>query len=155
MPRTDDGAPARGATLIELATALAIVAVLASIAWPSYRSAVLKGQRADARAAILDLLQQQERRATQTGTYLEVATPGATGTPFKTFTGDRPETASHLLAATACAPGTGGVASLQDCVRVTATPGRDDAEVGTLWMESTGARGCDGTARQEPRACWP
>ena len=109
----------------------------------------------EARAAILDLLQQQERVMTQTGAYVAVKTPGATGTPFKTHSGDNVATAAYLLAAAACDAGDGVVPSLDECVRVTATPTRADRAVDVLWMESSGARGCEGTARSEARTCWP
>jgi len=55
--------------------------------------------------------------------------------------------------ATACAAETGAAPSLADWVRVTATPTRPDPAIDVLWMESTGARGCEGTARSEPHAC--
>lgn len=158
MPRTDRAGAVtatRGFTLIELVIAVAIVALLASIALPAYQSAVWKARRAEARAAILDLLQQQERLLTQTGAYLAVKTPGATGTPFKTHSGDSPATAAYLLSATACDAEDGTAPSLDECVRVVATPTRADLAVDALWMESTGARGCDGAARSEARTCWP
>jgi type IV pilus assembly protein PilE len=158
MPRTDRasaGTDARGFTLVELVVAVAIVALLATIALPAYQGSVLKARRAEARAAILDLLQQQERVMTQTGAYVAVKTPGATGTPFKTYSGDNVATAAYLLAAAACDAGDGVVPSLGECVRVTATPTRADRAVDVLWMESSGARGCEGTARSEARTCWP
>lgn len=158
MPGTDRasaGPGARGFALIELVVAMAIVALLAAVALPAYQGSVLKARRAEARAAILDLLQQQERVMTQTGSYREVRTPGAGDTPFKTHSGDDPASAAYLLAATACDAGDGASPSLGECVRVTATPTRADLAVGTLWMESSGARGCEGTARSQARACWP
>jgi len=159
MPGTDHagagtGTGARGFTLIELVVVVAVVALLATVALPAYQTSVLKARRAEARTAILDLLQQQERVMTQTGTYVAVKTPGATGTPFKTHSGDDPATAAYRLAATACDAG-GAAPSLGECVRVTATPTRADPAVDILWMESSGARGCEGTARSEARTCWP
>jgi type IV pilus assembly protein PilE len=155
MPRAPrSAAPARGFTLIELMIVVAVVAILAAVALPSYQESILKGRRGEARAAILDFLQQQERFMTQTGAYREVTTPGATGTPFKTYAGDSLAAASHLLSATACDNGSGGTSPLNECVRVSATPQRADPVAGVLWMENTGRKGCDGTGRQEPRTCW-
>ena len=48
-----------GFTLIELMIVVAIVAILASIAYPSYKDSVLKSRRAEARTALSELLQQQ------------------------------------------------------------------------------------------------
>ena len=59
----------RGFTLIELMITVAIVGILASIAYPSYIESVRKGRRAEARAALTELMQQQERFMTQNNTY--------------------------------------------------------------------------------------
>ena len=42
--------PAAGFTLIELMITVAIIAILASVAYPSYRDHVAKGRRAEAKA---------------------------------------------------------------------------------------------------------
>ena len=51
----------RGFTLIELMIVVAIVAILTSVAYPAYTSSIIKGKRAEARAALTELMQQQER----------------------------------------------------------------------------------------------
>ena len=56
---------ATGFTLVELMIVVAIVGILAAIAYPSYVDSVRKGKRADGRAALTSLLQQQERYFTQ------------------------------------------------------------------------------------------
>lgn len=58
-----------GFSLIELLAALAIVAILAAIALPSYQDSVRKARRADAKAALNDIAQRLERCRTQFGTY--------------------------------------------------------------------------------------
>jgi type IV pilus assembly protein PilE len=133
---------------------VAVIGILAAIALPSYRESILKGRRSEARAAVLDFLQQQERFMTQTGAYREVATAGATGTPFKTFAGDNPASASYLLSATACATSAGATMPLDECVRISAIPRKADPAVDVIWMESTGRKDCTGTRREEPRLCW-
>lgn len=137
----------RGFTLIELMITVAIVAILAAIAYPAYQDSVIKGKRAEGRAALVDFMQQQERYMTQAGTYLAV-TAGATGVPFKTFSGDKPSNPAYKIGAEAC----GGGTSLRECVRVFAVPQFSDAEAGTLRIVSTGAKDCTGT---KPSVCWP
>ncbi len=60
---------AQGFTLIELLIALACVALLASFAWPSYQNLVLKSQRAQARASLLQAANWFERAASANGSY--------------------------------------------------------------------------------------
>ncbi|MEW5248924.1 type IV pilin protein [Microbulbifer sp. 2201CG32-9] len=59
----------RGFTLIELMIAVAIVAILAAVAWPSYQAQVRATNRADAQGALLGLAQAMERHFTQNGSY--------------------------------------------------------------------------------------
>lgn len=59
----------RGLTLIELMVALGIVAILMSVAYPSYLEQVRKGRRADAQAVLLEATQFMERFATENLRY--------------------------------------------------------------------------------------
>jgi type IV pilus assembly protein PilE len=59
----------RGFTLIETLIVVAIIAVLAMIALPGYNQYVMRGHRAHARAALLQLAQWMEREATARGAY--------------------------------------------------------------------------------------
>jgi type IV pilus assembly protein PilE len=63
-----------GFTLIELMIVLAIVGILAKIAYPSYQDSMTKSRRADAKSALLELSVFMERLYTTTGCY----NPGAT-----------------------------------------------------------------------------
>ena len=59
----------QGFTLIELLIALACVAALTTLAWPSYQSLILKNQRAQARASLLQAAHWFERTASANGSY--------------------------------------------------------------------------------------
>lgn len=59
----------RGFTLIELMITVAIVGILAAIAYPSYQQYVLRSHRATAQADLLELAQWMERNYTQTNSY--------------------------------------------------------------------------------------
>jgi type IV pilus assembly protein PilE len=66
----------RGFTLIEALIVVALIAVLAAIALPSYNQYVMRGHRAQARAALMKLAQWMEREATVRGSYpLEIDIP--------------------------------------------------------------------------------
>ena len=55
----------RGFTLIELMTVIVVVAILASIAVPSYRNYLLRAQRTEATTALLNLQAAQDLIQTQ------------------------------------------------------------------------------------------
>jgi len=59
----------RGFTLIELMIAVAVVGILAAIAYPSYQDSVRKARRADAKSALLDAAQRQERFYSENSQY--------------------------------------------------------------------------------------
>ena len=65
----------RGFSLIELLITLAVMGVLASIAYPAYTRHVERSDRAQARAALLEAAQYLERYYTTQGTYLNAVLP--------------------------------------------------------------------------------
>lgn len=59
----------KGFTLIELMVTVAIVAILAAIAYPSYRNQIRKSNRAVAKSTLMTYAQSLERCFTQNATY--------------------------------------------------------------------------------------
>ena len=159
----------QGFTLIELMIVVAIVAIIASLAYPAYTDSILKGKRAEGRTALTELMQQQERYMTQRNCYLGFTSNGSVdGTPtapspsaacggttasfaalnfpFKTFSGSQAGSSAYLLSAEACP-----TISIQECVRVLATPTGSDPAANVMRMTSTGIKDCTGT---KPTLCW-
>jgi type IV pilus assembly protein PilE len=59
----------KGVTLIELMIVIVVVAILASIAVPSYRQYVLRSHRVEAKTALLNLAAAQEKFYLENNTY--------------------------------------------------------------------------------------
>jgi type IV pilus assembly protein PilE len=136
---------AAGFTLIELMIVVAVIGILAAIAYPSYTEYVLRGRRAEARTALIELMQQQERFYTQNGTYALVPT----NTAFKTFSGDNAANSYYTLSSVKCtAPD-----DLKLCINNVATlkTATSDPKAGNLSLDSTGTKLCDGTNKD---LCW-
>lgn len=93
----------RGVTLIELMIVIIVVAILASIAVPSYRQYVLRSHRTEAKAALMNLAAAQEKFYLQNNTYTDELTdapPDGLGIP------DTTENGSYTIAITAGADAT-------------------------------------------------
>ncbi|MET3443556.1 type IV pilus assembly protein PilE [Variovorax paradoxus] len=128
-----------GFTLVEVMIVVAIVAILAAISYPSYLGLVRKGWRAEARSALMQQMQQQERQYTLTGQYKR----------YEGESGEGGAGGKYFVESGNCE----GQGSIDRCIRLTATPkpGFSDPEVGALWIDSMGGKGCNGT---EGAWCW-
>jgi len=134
-----------GFSLIELMIAVGIVGILAAVALPQYTSYTKRAKRTECRAALMQVMQQQERYFTQQNTYLSYASADA-GIPMKQFSGESPASSSCLVSAAVCAG-----SALNACVAVQGTPTLPDPEVGNITLRSDGTRGCSGTDQSK---CW-
>jgi type IV pilus assembly protein PilE len=63
------GAHSGGFTLIEVVVVMAIIAILAAIAIPNYTEYIRRGHRSDAKTALLQVAQWQERFRTENNAY--------------------------------------------------------------------------------------
>lgn len=137
MKATHPAHPAPGFTLLELLFALACVAALATLAWPSYQSLILRSQRAQARASLLQATHWFERAASANGSYpLTVDVPAS----VLQIDGQRYKMS---------------VSSTAQSYTLSATPlGAQMADVcGVLTINHLGVRGVQG-ASQTAAQCW-
>ena len=141
-----------GFTLIEVMIVVVIVAILAAVAIPSYVESVSRAARADARAAMMTMMQQQERFFSQSNTYQAVSNSSANAT-FKNWSGDGTHAAAKwILSAAACA-GDG----ITDCIAITAVPHISvwtDATVSSMNFTSRGQATCTPSGLSVS-TCWP
>lgn len=121
---------ARGFTLIELMIAVAIVGVLVAIAYPSYTNSLIKGNRANAKAFLLDVAQKQQQFLLDNRAYATKAELEAAGiTASKEFTN------FYTWSVTPAAGPPPGFTA-----RATPIAGKRNAEDGWLEIDHTGAK---------------
>lgn len=115
----------RGVTLIELMIVIVVVAILASIAIPSYRQYVLRSHRTEAKTALMNLAAAQEKFYLQNNTYTDELTdapPDGLGIPSTTENGNYTiaiTAGSDATAFSATATATGGQAQDTRCASFT------------------------------------
>ncbi len=129
---------ARGFTLVELLIAVAIVAILAAIAYPSYRNQIERSRRADAQTVLMQAAQFMERIYTENGCYNPDANCAGTDTtgvtmPYSKSPIDGNE-AYYAIAVTALA---------RNSFELRATPQGSEAGAGLLEITDTGERRWD------------
>lgn len=131
----------RGFTLIELMIVVAIVGILAAVAYPSYMDSVRKGNRTDAKTALLQASQTLERCFTQYSAYNNASCSLLNAGTFNSTEG--------LY--------TVGVVSAATTYTLTATPVTGRAQAGdvrctTFTLTNLGARGA--TPSANTAECW-
>lgn len=155
-----DPRAARGFTLVELLIVLGIVGVLSAIAYPAYRSHVLRTHRATAAACLQELAWQMERRYTIRQSYLpeadQPALPlltcmGASAGRYAYTHGDVPLPAATPGGAPAAVPGPTDSQYLVQATPVGAQVA--DTACGTLGLDHLGTRSRSGTAA-DVQSCW-
>lgn len=136
-----------GFTLIELMVTVAIIGVLAAIAYPSYMAHVLKSYRATAKACMLEHVSYMERFYATNFAYNKTSAGTAISIPALNCKTDSKLNTRYTITVDTLASKT---------FRVVATPIgvqlAKDTECGTLTVNQTGQRTASG--RGGLNACW-
>jgi type IV pilus assembly protein PilE len=139
---------AAGVTLVELLTVVVIVAILASIAVPSYRAYLVRTNRSDAKTALLQLQAAQEKYYLQANKYADNVTakpPAGLGLPEVTQNGyykisvELKNVDQGYKATAAPIPNAG-----QD----------DDRACGSFYLTDSGGRTVSATGANANTTCW-
>lgn len=141
----------RGFNLLELMIVVAIIGIIAAIAYPSYLQQIRDTRRADCSGAMVSLANSMERHYSVNGSYLGAAVAGAnTGAPA-IFSGSCPVdggVANYTLTIQAA------TASTYTLNAAPAGPQADD-KCGTLSLSNTGVKGVAGAdAGITWQDCW-
>ena len=129
----------QGFTLIELMIAVAIIAILASIALPAYQEQIRKSRRAQAKADLVEYAQLAERYFTVNNTYVGFTLP----------TSQSPREAGATARYNLPAPTT---TATTFTLTANATGAQASDRCGDLSITNTGQKGETGSASLEE--CW-
>ncbi|MBF0172410.1 MAG: type IV pilin protein [Magnetococcales bacterium] len=130
-------APKHGFTLIELLITVAVVAILATIAYPSYQSSVVKGRRADGKTLLMHVSGLQERWFTENMTYTDSMSALGLSDPETSDSGYYTVT---ILSTAAAAAILGASCPIKTCFVLEATPLSAQVSDGKMALASTGIR---------------
>jgi type IV pilus assembly protein PilE len=147
-----------GVTLVELMIVVAIIGIMAALAWPSYTRPLIRMRRVEGQAALIEAMQQQDRFQSQHNRYAAFSSTDSEGDAegFKWWSGRDAPSSAYELDAYACPDST-----LAACVEIRARPGTGkvdarfrDPDCGTLTLDSQGRQGAQ-TAPGSSVRCWP
>lgn len=129
-----------GVTLVELMIVVGLVAIIASIAYPSYISHMDKTRDAEAQIMLLEIMQQQRRFFTNNNRYSTDLIDDLNNTESTAQAGAVESENGHYLISVSTCDGE-PEDSLTECVLLTATPNFTSAGAPTLTYNSRNQKG--------------
>lgn len=134
-----------GFTLVELMIVIAIIGILATIAYPSYQNSVMKTHRAEGTTALIDLQSRMERYFMDRHSYVG-AHIGGTADGTQLLANDLTENDWYKLQITAQTVTTFTIQAVPQGSQV------NDASCVNLILQSDGTRNISGTGNAQD--CW-
>ncbi|MEN8168655.1 MAG: type IV pilin protein [Pseudomonadota bacterium] len=141
-----------GFTLIEMMIVVAIIGLLASIAWPNYQQYLKKSARTDAKTALLGLQQAQEKlraNCSVYGTILGIdndCTPGDAANTTVNYSAETLERWYDIDITSANSTGYVATATAKD-------PGKQSDDTGCTTLTFT-VNAANPNGLREPTTCW-
>ncbi len=142
----------KGFTLTEVLVVVAIISILTLIAYPTYQDQLRKTRRSDAKTALTDIANREEKFFSNTSSphYTATITGDFSGATGLGYTSNLSQSGYYTLSIAAGATG-----NLTTSFIVTATPVAGGAQAGdtkctTLTISSTGAKG----STPAGSSCW-
>jgi type IV pilus assembly protein PilE len=144
----------RGFTLIELMIAVAVVGILAAIAYPSYTEYVARGKRSECKSALLRVAQFQERFYTANNSYTSDLSGALLTSGGTSYSGESTNSSACTIAITP----TNAPATPTQTYALTATPQSNykDKQCGLLTLDNTQRKGvaANGSVTGTVDLCW-
>lgn len=134
-----------GFTLIELMVAVAIIAILVGVAYPSYTEHLKRGKRSAAESFMVTLANKQEQQMLNTRCYFSYPTDATCTPPSVTVPSEVSTNYTVTITASMSTPPGYTITAVPKSVM-------NDPKCGTLTYTNTGTKGANGT--DGAAKCW-